>query len=260
MSSEIKLESLSDAQLASWDRDGFLAIKGTDLFTPEQIQQLTQWTTDVEQWPETPGKWMKYFSKSVKDDSRLLHRVENFFDYHEGFNKMFNGERFLHLVSQLFKDKAILHKEKINFKHPGGEGFEPHQDHAAGWWMYNQTIHISILVTVDTATKHNGCLEVVAGEHKKGLLGPEFKAVPEELVQKMEWIPMETQPGDIVFFDSFVPHRSAPNLSDTPRRALYVTYSKASEGDYRAKYYADKRISFPPDCEREAGKDYAYKI
>lgn len=28
----------------------------------------------------------------------------------------------------------------------------------------------------------------------------------------------------------------------------------------RAKYYEDKRKSFPPDCEREEGKTYAYKI
>jgi hypothetical protein len=144
----------------------------------------------VETWPETPGKWMMYYSKSLRQDDegrRLLHRLENFFDYHSGFNEAFNGERFLHIVTQLFGDeRAILHKEKINFKYPGGEGFEPHQvrvpacrvrvrvrvradseahrrrvtlvvqDHAAGWWMYGQSLHISIMVNIDQATKENG--------------------------------------------------------------------------------------------------------
>ena len=64
----------------------------------------------------------------------------------------------------------------------------------------------------------------------------------------------------MVLFDAYVPHRSAPNLTDSPRRVLYLTYNKASEGDHRERYYADKRKSFPPDCEREAGKDYAYKV
>jgi ectoine hydroxylase-related dioxygenase (phytanoyl-CoA dioxygenase family) len=113
------------------------------------------------------------------------------------------------------------------------------QDHAAGWWMYGQSLHISIMVNIDQATKENGasarlphawsvvqllanlwttsscpvlvssgCLEVVAGEHNKGLLGPEFQAVPQELVDKYTWVPLETNPGDIVFFDSYVPHRS----------------------------------------------------
>jgi hypothetical protein len=252
---------LSPEQLAAWKRDGFLAIKAEDFWSHDDIENLKKWTAEVETWPETPGKWMMYYSKSLKDDNtRLLHRLENFFDFHEGFNHAFNGTRFLDVVSQLFGEKAILHKEKINFKYPGGEGFEPHQDHAAGWWMYNQTLHISIMVNIDKATKENGCLEVVAGQHTKGLLGPEFQAVPQELVDSYTWIPLETNPGDIVFFDSYVPHRSAPNMSDKPRRVLYVTYSKEKEGDYRAQYYADKRKSFPPDCEREEGKSYAYKI
>ncbi len=152
----IKIDSLTEEQLQNWDRDGFLILSGEQLFSPEDLQLIIQWTGDVEQWPDAPGKWMKYYSKSVKDDSKLLHRVENFFPYHENFDKTFNSEKFLHLVSQLFKEKAILHKEKINFKYPGGEGFEPHQDHAAGWWMYNQTLHISMLVTIDQATTENG--------------------------------------------------------------------------------------------------------
>lgn len=251
----------TEEQLASWNRDGYLIVRAEEVWSStEEIGNLAKWTDEITAWPETPGKWMKYFAASLKDQTRLLHRVENFFDFHEGFNKHFNSSSFLGLVSQLFGEPAILYKEKINFKLPGGEGFEPHQDHAAGWWQYGHTIHISVLVTIDPATLENGCLEVVSGKHKQGLLGPEFKAVPQEYVDQFEWKPVETKPGDIVFFDSFVPHRSAANLSEKPRRALYATYNKASEGDYRAQYYADKRKSFPPDCEREEGKVYTYKI
>jgi len=188
-----------------------------------------------------------------------------FFRYHEGYNNFFNSEWFLGLISQLFGQEAVIYKEKINFKYPGGEGFKPHQDHAAGWWRYGHKIHISVLVALDVATKENGCLELVAGEHTKGLLGEEYKEVPDHLVDQWDkegkWKSMETQPGDIVFFDSFVPHRSASNLSNTKRRVVYATYNKKSEGDYWEKYYADKRIAFPPDCEKEEGKVYeAYKI
>ncbi len=63
-----------------------------------------------------------------------------------------------------------------------------------------------------------------------------------------------------MFFDSFAPHRSAPNLTDRPRRALYVTYNRASEGDHRARYVADKRANFPPDIEREPGKTYVFRV
>ena len=68
---------------------------------------------------------------------------------------------------------------------------------------------------------------------------------------------MELEPGDVLFFDSYLPHRSAQNHSHVPRRALYVTYNRLSEGDRRADYFADKRQNFPPECEREKGVDYS---
>ena len=51
-----------------------------------------------------------------------------------------------------------------------------------------------------------------------------------------------------------VPHRSAPNRSEVPRRVLYLTYNRASDADRRADYYALKRRVFPRECEREPGQ------
>ena len=63
-----------------------------------------------------------------------------------------------------------------------------------------------------------------------------------------------------MLFDSFAPHRSAPNMTDTRRRALYITYNRASEGDQRVRYFAKKRANFPPDIEREPGKTYKFRV
>jgi hypothetical protein len=63
-----------------------------------------------------------------------------------------------------------------------------------------------------------------------------------------------------VFFDSFIPHRSAPNATAEARRVLYYTWNRASAGDHLAQYYADKRASYPPDIERDPGKEYRYRV
>ena len=76
----------------------------------------------------------------------------------------------------------------------------------------------------------------------------------------MPFVQIPTAPGDVIFFDSFVPHGSYPNLSDARRRILYVTYNRAADGDHRDQYYADKRKNYPPDCEREPGKVYEYRV
>ena len=127
---------------------------------------------------------------------------------------------------------------------------------------YGHTAFISVLVAVDAQSATNGQLEVVAQEHTKGLLGPMEQAIPVELVEKMEWIGLDLQPGDVVLFGAYTPHRSGPNMSDSSRRALYLTYNKLGDGqgEVRQRYYADNRASFPPDCERDPSKTYVYKI
>ena len=128
--------------------------------------------------------------------------------------------------------------------------------------MYGQTMHISVLIGIDAATPENGCLEMVSGKYgqRKERISPDWKEIPPETCEKLKWEWAPTRPGDIAFFDSYVPHRSGPNNTGKPRRVMYTTYAKAAEGDFRDKYYADKRKSFPPDIEREVGKKYEYKI
>ena len=67
-------------------------------------------------------------------------------------------------------------------------------------------------------------------------------------------------PGEVIFFDSFVPHASKPNLTDSPRRILYITYNLAREGDHRKRYFADKHASFPPDIDRDREKTYVFRV
>jgi len=72
--------------------------------------------------------------------------------------------------------------------------------------------------------------------------------------------PLPTDPGDVVFFDSYAPHASKANLTAAPRRALYVTYNRAADGDHRARYFAEKRAAFPPDIERTPGQEYRFRV
>ena len=173
---------------------------------------------------------------------------------------MLRGEKVLKMVGQLFDDEAVLHKEKVNYKLPGGDKFDAHQDYAAGWWLYGQSNHISVLMCIDPANRKNGCLELVRARHKEGLFCPQWAPLSDEVCATMDWEVYETEPGDIVFFDAFVPHRSGPNNTDTRRRIVYATYSMKREGEWREKYFQDKRAALPPDIEREAGKEYKYRV
>ena len=59
-------------------------------------------------------------------------------------------------ATTLLGEEAILFKEKINYKQPGGAGFVAHQDAAAYKFIKH---HIACLLAVGDMTRENGCLE-----------------------------------------------------------------------------------------------------
>jgi len=255
------LSYLTQEQIDTFDATGILVIRREQMWNDDEFKLLIESVNMMNDWPDQKGKWMKYYEKPKADQKdRLLCRIENFTQYNPGLNYLLNGSKLIGMLSDLFGERATLYKEKINYKLPGGEGFAPHQDVAAGWWMYGQSLHISTLICVDEANEENGCLELVHNGHKRGMLSEPWKELTQSTCDDLEWKLAPTKPGDIVFFDSYVPHRSGPNVSSKPRRVLYATYACAREGDLRDRYYADKRASYPPDCERETGKVYEYKI
>jgi ectoine hydroxylase-related dioxygenase (phytanoyl-CoA dioxygenase family) len=116
-----------------------------------------------------------------------------------------------------------LFKDKINFKNPQKGEFPAHQDALAGWEEYSPR-HMTLAISLDPSTKENGALEFVRQSHKSGLLSTVGSVIPESLVDRMTWELIETNPGDIIIFDSYTPHRSQKNLSNSMRRMMFVTY------------------------------------
>lgn len=226
----------------------------------EKMKTVSDWVDEVVDWEEVPGRHMVYYEDDLRNSGeRVLCRIENFVPYHEGLDDLIRGEKSMQAVEELLGEPSVLFKEKINFKLPGGDGFKWHQDVQAGWDTYG-SIHLTLMISIDASTKENGCLQIAHGYEGKELLGESWAPLDENSLGDYEIRDCITEPGDAIFFDSYVPHGSLPNQTDSPRRILYLTYGMASEGDHRVQYYADKRKNFPPDVEREAGKEYVFKV
>ena len=244
---------LSNKHLQDYEKNGFLLLE--NFYSIEEILEIGKWTNEVASKPEIPGEQMMYFEESLKNPSkRILNRVEYFSHFHKKFNELFSS-KLAKVTTQLLKDNAILFKEKINFKYPGGDGFKAHQDQQAGWGKYIN-FFITVMIAVDESQIENGCIEIAAGQHKNGLIGEEWKPLENDL----EYKDFPTKPGDIIFFDSYVPHRSSPNMSNRPRRSIFVTYNRKSDGNPSKRYYKDKRLNYPPDCERDPKKKYVFRV
>jgi 2-aminoethylphosphonate dioxygenase len=245
----------ASAELTAFERDGFIVVRG--FLEAGHLADIRRWTEEIAVAPEVPGRHMVYYEDSLMlPGQRIVQRVENFCPFHAGFDRLLRRGPVVDWASALLGAEAVLFKDKINFKLPGGDGFKPHQDQQAGWTTY-APLFLTAMLSIDDSTIENGCLEITAGRHREGLIGDEWRPLePTGLGLQ----PVPTQAGDVIFFDSFVPHASGPNRRRSPRRILYVTYALAKYGDHRARYFADKRRDFPPDIEREPGRTYTFRV
>jgi len=141
----------------------------------------------------------------------------------------------------------LIFKDKINYKLPGGGGFAPHLD-APAYDHISKIEHITANIAIDPASPANGCLEVVPGSHRMDVPFITGGQVTAAWCESHEWVSVPMDVGDILVFGSHLAHRSGPNTTEKPRAMLYATYAAASDGrDLREKYYAHRRVAFPPD-------------
>jgi hypothetical protein len=252
------LKYFSQRDLADFDRDGFIVIP--QMYSTAEIRELSAWIDEIAARKPERGRHMVYYEDSLlQKGEKVLSRIERFVEYHEGLKTLVTDDRMTGRASELLGEPAVLFKEKINFKLPGGGGFKPHQDIQPGWDDY-APYFLSALVAVDDSSERNGCLELAAGHHKRGRIGRKWEPMEGKELEGIAFKTYAMKPGDVVYFDCFVPHQSKPNLTDTPRRNLYLTFNRLSDGDHREKYFADKRKSYPPDYEREPGKEYVFRV
>ena len=230
---------VSENQIRRWNQEGFLYLP--KVLCAKRLAELRLWIDEIAQWATAPNTQAElrgiHDFEDTGTDIRLT-RSEYLIDFHSGLKAFLTKEEVPNIAAQLVGEPIALYKEKINYKYPGGGGYAAHQDAPA---FPHISYSVTCAVAIDDANLENGCLFVAPGRHLEGLLKPNAVAcIDDDLANDMPWKPVEMQAGDVLFFDSHLPHKSPPNRSNRPRKNLYLTYNKLSEGDLRAQYYQDK--------------------
>ena len=113
---------------------------------------------------------------------------------------------------------------------------------------------ISMGIVVDENRKENAALSFMkSGNYERRLMTPEWRPLSEDdppYSPADEYALLEADPGDVIFFDAYVPHGSPANNSDRSRRNIFLTFNRRSDGDMRARYYQEKWASYPPPPAR----------
>ena len=159
------------------------------------------------------------------------------------YSAIVRSHKMVEPMEQLLGGEVYHYHHKMMLKEPRvGGAWEWHQDY--GYWYNNGCLYphmASCLIGIDAATKENGCLQVIPGSHHLGRInhgvvgnqtGADLERV-EKILEQMEVVYCELEPGDAFWFHSNVLHRSDANLSEKPRWSLICCYNAARNNPYK---------------------------
>jgi ectoine hydroxylase-related dioxygenase (phytanoyl-CoA dioxygenase family) len=228
------ITEFTPAELTAYLQDGFFVARS--LFDGQEIQKLLAFAQ------EDPA-----FAGSVygrKDATGKETKLAVWNHAGEDLYSMFaRSPRIVNRMEQALGGEVYLYHMKMMLKEPHvGGAWEWHQDY--GYWYNNGCLYpllASCLIAVSEANKANGCLQVLRGSHLMGRIdhgktgdqtGADLERVNAAL-ERLELVYVECQPGDAIFFDSNLLHRSDANSADYPRWSLICCYNAARNDPYK---------------------------
>ncbi|MGI9291036.1 MAG: phytanoyl-CoA dioxygenase family protein [Gammaproteobacteria bacterium] len=254
--------TLSDAKVAEFNEKGFIVVPG--MFGAEEVNAVSVWLDELRDSDGGDNEIATYYEASPTTGETVLVRAEYLLGEHNPeMTELFLKPAFMQAMTGLLGDEPKLFKEKANYKLPGCRSDLLHQDQAAGWGTYSN-FFVTALIAIDENRVDNAAVSFRdAGDHKLELLGPEWEVLSEEdppFKPENEFRLIEAAPGDVVFFDCYVPHGSPANNTDAARRNIYLTFNRAADGDQRMAYYEDKWQTYPPNTRGDARDRSSFKV
>jgi len=227
------------ADAAAYTRDGFHVARGLidravlDAAIAE-AEALTQDEVLVDR-KNLRVRWTRH----LDTDAPLFELFDPIVDLSPACRAIAESPALLDMLRTLIGDEPVLVKDKLIFKPAGTVGYPLHQDFIA--WPGFPEGFTTAVIALDEAGPDSGPVEVFRGAHARGPLAERdgnFHMLHDDVIAGFERVPLDLQPGDIGIFGGFMPHRSAPNRSDRPRRHMLVSYAPASNpGEPRAAHY-----------------------
>jgi polysaccharide pyruvyl transferase WcaK-like protein len=230
---------LTEQQWSDYDRDGFLHLG--QVLEPEELEALRQRADDlalgnvqnpeVEMQLDTGGAYEE-LPGAVRGFERgtVLYRKIQGLETDDLFSRLVRHPLFLEICARQYGGHAAISIFRaMVMNKPAGQGtiLPWHQD-GGGVWVLDRDPLVTIWVALDPATRANGCLEVVPGTHRLGLLSTFGSTVEEEDVKRHcppdRVQPLEVEAGHAVLLHNWLIHRSGVNPTPAPRRAFTTCY------------------------------------
>lgn len=166
--------------------------------------------------------------------ARYVRKFMGFTTHHFPLMHISNHPSLFALLRKLCQTNQVeLFQEMAMIKPPGGREKPWHQDHA----YFNHPIEtriIGVWIALSKVTPENGCMYLLPGVNNQGpiphFIRRDWQICDDEILEVLGHrrisVPMEA--GDVLLFDSKLPHGTPKNNSDCSRWALQLHYRSIS--------------------------------
>lgn len=229
---------LSDLEVSQYHHDGYVIAKS--FFSRAEVDLLSRSSREDHELDK------RSFGRNDGEGGTV--RLSLWNHPGDGIYGMFaRCERMVHSVEKLLGGEVYHYHSKMIMKDAKvGGAWAWHQDY--GYWYQNGVLFpdlCSVSIAVDSATRENGCLQVIPGSHHCGrinhvLSGEQAGADMErvnEILKRLPLVYCVMEPGDAVFFHSNLLHRSDQNISELPRWSMICCYNSARNNPYKESHH-----------------------
>jgi hypothetical protein len=194
----------------------------------------------------TGASFEKRFARLYEQSPDIEKGMDVMYVRGRAFFEFLRNDDFLDTVASLLGTQEITCNpiQHIRAKVPSAEmgnsfyNVPWHQDLGVTTEDADDSDIITCWLALVDATVENGCMEVLPGVFKSGLLphraGPGGATIKEEAMPDITPRPVPVNRGGVVFMHKLTPHRSTPNFTDGVRWSLDLRYQPMGQPTGRA--------------------------
>lgn len=218
---------LSPDEKRFYDDNGYILIRG--LLSPEEAAHYRAETHALSErlsaHKTEDATWGAARAAVAEAKETVIKHCHNVQFYSAAFTKLLVDDRLTSIASSIIGSPNVqLHHTKMFIKPPEkGSPFPMHQD--APYFPHDRHSMIAAILHFDDAPIEKGCVRVVPGSHKLGVLDHSSEGgwhLPFSEYPIESAVPLEAKAGDVLFFSYLTIHGSGINVSNEARTTLLV--------------------------------------
>ncbi|HMB91919.1 MAG TPA: phytanoyl-CoA dioxygenase family protein [Rhodothermales bacterium] len=230
---------ITEAHRKQFEQDGYVVVRG--LFSAEEAESYKQHFMDLRAAGTYPGD-MAGVDLTSDDPLKRYPRMIHMHRWDQRSFQWMLDERLREVLTSLMDDEPLAVQTMLYFKPPGARGQALHQDQH--FLRVQPGTCMAAWMALDACDEANGCMRVVPGSHLLPLLCTEqadtsqsFTDVAVQMKDGQESMPVDMQPGDVLFFNGLAIHGSFPNGTEHRFRRSLIGHYIGASAEKVADYY-----------------------